>query len=61
MTEDEKKKMIEDFRKGRTEDEETADDWTDEEIIEAAKRIMKRLGLEGELLQKPKSKRRWMS
>lgn len=47
MTEDEKKKLRAGFVKKKPEEE--ADQWTEEELIKAAKRIIKRLGLEGKL------------
>ena len=48
MTEDEKKKKLEGFQNPAA-DEDITDDWTEEEILEAAKRIMKRLGIKGEI------------
>ena len=48
MTEEEKRKMREGFVKQEPE-EATADYWTDDRLIEAAKRIIKRLGIKGEL------------
>ena len=48
MTEDEKKKMLAGFQQPVPEDEDSGNDWTDEEILEHAKRIMKKLGIEGE-------------
>ncbi len=48
MTEDQKKKLLEGFRKV-TDDEEITDDWTEEEVLEAGKRIIRRLGIEGQL------------
>ena len=47
MTEDEKKKMREAFSKPVTEEPDNY--WTDDRLIEMAKRIIKRLGLKGEL------------
>ena len=47
MTEDEKKKMREGFKKPVTEEE--PDYWTDDRLIETAKRIIKKLGIKGEL------------
>ena len=49
MTEDEKKKLREGFKKPVK--PETVEDnyWTDDRLIESAKRIIKRLGLEGKL------------
>ena len=48
MTEDEKKKMLASFEKPVQDD---VDDtyWTDERMILAAKRIIARLGINGEL------------
>jgi hypothetical protein len=48
VTEDEKKKMLSGFEKPVQDD---VDDgyWTDERLIEMAKRIIERLHLEGEL------------
>jgi hypothetical protein len=48
MTEDQRKKMLADFRHP-VQDDEITDDWTEEEIIESAKRIIKKLNLEGEI------------
>ena len=48
MTDDQKKKLLEGFRKA-ADDDEITDDWTEEEIMEAGKRIIERLGIEGEL------------
>ena len=47
MTEDQKKKLLEGFRKA-DDDDEIEDDWTEEEILEAGKRIIRRLGINGE-------------
>jgi hypothetical protein len=47
LTEDEKKKMLAGFEKPAR--EETPDPWTEEKLIEAAKRIIKKLNIEGEL------------
>ena len=46
MTEEEKRKTFEEFKKTEPEQE---DPWTEEEILKAAKRIIRRLGIEGEL------------
>ena len=48
MTEDEKKKMLAGFEKPAQDDVEDGY-WTDERLIEMAKRIIERLGLDGEL------------
>jgi hypothetical protein len=47
MTEDQRKKMLADF--GHPVHEEIEDDWTEDEIIESAKRIIKKLNLEGKI------------
>jgi hypothetical protein len=47
VTEDEKKKMLAGFQKPKQDD--APDPWTDEMLIAAAKRIIKKLKLEGEL------------
>ena len=47
MTENEKKRLLDGFRQPVRGDDEITDDWTEEEILEAAKRIMKELGIEG--------------
>ena len=46
MTEEEKKKMLAGFQQPVADG--NTDDWTDEEIMESAKRIMKKLGIKGE-------------
>lgn len=48
MTDDEKKKMLAGFQK-QVQDDQPAERWTQDEILNAAKRIMKRLGIEGDL------------
>lgn len=48
MTEDQKKRLLDGFRK-TADDDEITDDWTEEEVLEAGKRIIERLGIEGEL------------
>ena len=48
MTEEEKKKLLNGFSKPET-DTEAEDYWTKERLIAAAKRIIKRLNLKGEL------------
>lgn len=47
MTEDKRKKMLADF--GHPVQKEIEDDWTEDEIIESAKRIIKKLNLEGKI------------
>ena len=47
MTDDEKKKLLEGFRKPVQDDQH--DPWTEEEILKAAKRIIDGLGLTEEL------------
>ena len=47
MTEDEKKKLRDGFRKPVK--EKPVEQWTEDEMLAAAKRIMKRLGIEGDL------------
>ena len=51
MTEDEKKQRFADFQKPDQKDGEKKpkNDWTEEEILAAAKRIIERLHLKGEL------------
>lgn len=49
MTEEERKKLLQEFLKPIQDEDEITDQWTEEEILEAAKRIMRRLGIEGEL------------
>ena len=46
MTPEEKKRLLDGFRKP---DPEPEDPWTEERILEAAKRIIRRLHIEGEL------------
>ena len=46
MTQEEKKRMLDSFRKPVKEPE---DPWTEERLLEAAKRIIERLGLNEEL------------
>lgn len=41
--------MKDDRVKLLTDDEPIEDDWTEEEVLEAGKRIIERLGIEGEL------------
>ena len=48
MTEEEKKKLLAGFQKPAT-DEEDTEDWTEEEILKSAKRIIKKLRLEGKI------------
>ena len=47
MTEPKKKHTLDDFRGPRQ--EEAADDWTQDEILEAAKKIIKDMGIDGEI------------
>ena len=47
MTEPKKKHTLDDFRQPKR--DETADDWTQDEILEAAKRIIKEMGIDGEI------------
>lgn len=49
MTEEEKKRMLQAIQDGKPEAENPDDDWTEEEILAAAHRIMKRLGIDGKL------------
>lgn len=50
MTEEEKRKMIEDLRKDDDEAE-TENVWTADAVLEAGKRIMKRMGFDEKMLQ----------
>lgn len=47
MTEPKKKHTLDDFRKPRQDD--PADDWTQDDILEAAKRIINDMGIDGEI------------
>lgn len=47
MTEPQKKHTLDDFRKPRQDD--LDEDWTQDEILEAAKRIIKDIGIDGEI------------
>ena len=52
LTDEEKKKLLDGFQKPiqtDADDENIENDWTETEILEAAKRIMRRMGIEGEL------------
>lgn len=49
MTDEEKKRMIQAIQDGKPEEEDPADDWTTEDILAAAHRIMERLGIDGKL------------
>lgn len=48
MTDDERKKMLDGFQQN-VQDEAEDDPWTEEEILKAVKRIIERLGIDGEL------------
>ena len=52
MTEEERRKKLQEFRKPKTDTE--VDPWTDEEILKAAKRIKEKMGLAEQF--DPKSK-----
>ena len=49
MTDDEKHKRLADFQKPNQSDTDEGEDWTDEELLEHAKRIIRKLGLTEEL------------
>lgn len=49
MTDDEKKKLFDGFRQTVQDDDVIENDWTEEEILAAGKRIMERMGLDEEL------------
>ena len=48
MTDEEKVKKLADFEKPKESDEQ---DWTEEEILDAAKRIIERMGLDEQQLR----------
>ena len=50
MTDDEKKKMLDGFRKpAATDDDVIENDWSEDEILTAAKRIIRKMGLKGQI------------
>lgn len=49
MTDDEKKKRLAEFQKPIQDDDDEGEDWTEEELLEHAKRIIRKLGLKEEL------------
>ena len=48
MTEQKKKRTIDDFR-GKSREDDPADDWTEEDILTVAKKIIRKLRIEGEI------------
>lgn len=49
MDEEEKKKLLAGFQTRNNDDDESDVDWTEEELLEHAKKIIRRLGINGEL------------
>jgi len=49
MTDAEKKKLLDGFRQSDQDEDGIDDPWTEEDILEAAKRIMERMNIKGEL------------
>ena len=57
MTEPKKKHTLDDFRKPREDD--PADDWTEADILTAAKRIIRKMGLKGQITDPEGEEHEW--
>lgn len=58
MTEQKKKHTIDDFRDKPRKDD-PADDWTEADILSAAKRIIRKMGLKGQITDPEGEEHEW--